>query len=114
MNGSRDMGIAGLLVALLLGGVSEPASASELVDQLLAKLDQAEKAWNLAHLANYSYSLVDGGVFGYVKYRIAVNNGKCVATSKLSRHRAWRPDSCEGHSIAEIFTDVRRQLARGF
>jgi hypothetical protein len=104
-----------LQLALLLA-IGSVSNAAAMIDQLNAKLDAGEMAWNRAQLTTFSYTLIDGGAFGYSIYKVTVRNGKCSAKSKLSpdtQHRGWRRDTCDGHGIAELISEIRRVVNAG-
>ena len=78
----------------------------------LLKLSEAENLWNLQNFSSYSYTLKNGGAFGFSLYRISFKNGKCTAKSKAFL-RNWKTDVCSRHTMPEVFTEFRRQLNFG-
>ena len=85
-------------------------------NELLTELDGARRLWETANLKKYSYTLKNGGPFGYTLYKISINNGRCKAKSRYIMGRAtgrWTKTTCEGNTIAEIHDELRSQLTRG-
>ena len=91
-------------------------SASALGDGTDAdrkRLDDARIAWDASGVVAYSYTLKSSDPFGHTIYRIVVDEKMCHANSRVTfgtTTARWTPVSCEGHTIPELLTELRRRL----
>ena len=68
-------------------------------------LDVARAVWEGNKLTDYTFTLERGGVFGGVKYRVKVENGKCSKVTywhRLKRHK----DTCDNRTVAELLDEL--------
>ena len=68
-------------------------------------LSAARTVWQDSKLADYTFTLERGGVFGGVKYRVKVKDGKCLKVTywhRLKRHK----DTCDNRTIAELLDEL--------
>ena len=100
------------LAAILLVAEPDTAIATERMAELKAEVSRAEMQWSGAAPKRYSYTLKSGGAFGYTTYLVRVENGRCTAKSRYTWERPgpWKPDKCAGHTVAELFAEIRRLL----
>jgi hypothetical protein len=106
--------VAVLFATLLVADAPGAAIEGEKTAALQAAVDEAEHRWRTAAPSSFSYHLVVGGPFGYTTYVINVDGIKCRAKSQSTfgkRTTLWKPDTCEGHLVDELFTELRRQLS---
>ena len=94
-------------LAILALVVPQLAIADRVEDNNIAQemLDAAREVWEGHEPTDYTFTLERGGVFGGVKYRVKVKDGKCVKTTywrRLIRHRG----SCENRTIPDLLDEL--------
>jgi hypothetical protein len=106
--------VAVFFAILLVAEAPGTAIAAEKTAVLRTAVDEAEHTWRTAALSSFSYHLVAGGPFGYTTYAISVDDNGCKAKSRSTfgnRTTRWKPETCEGQSMDDLFAELRRQLS---
>ena len=106
--------VAVLLATLIVADPPGTAIAVEEIAVLQTEVDEAEHRWRTAGPSGFSYRLVVGGPFGYTTYVISVHGNECKAKSRSTfakRTTRWKPETCEGQSMGDLFAEFRRQLS---
>jgi hypothetical protein len=102
------------LLIVVLAADPQSAISTDRIAALQTTLNEAEARWRSVAPARYRYRLISGGPFYYTTYLIVVNGGECHARARAhfgKKPAAWKPASCDGHTVADILSEVRRQLS---
>lgn len=97
-----------LIIALV--SVPSVSVASQWIESAEQReLNAARAAWAQHKLSDYAFTLESGGVFGSMKYRVTVENGRCKKVTywvRLRRHKA----SCHKRTVPALFDELDRVI----
>jgi hypothetical protein len=81
----------------------------------LAELDRAQATWSQNVPKNYSYTMLEGGAFGWDTYRVVVRGSSCKSQWKSGRRGShWEKDDCDPNQIEKILSGLRSSLQYEF
>jgi hypothetical protein len=101
------------ILATILGlAFAAPASAFAMDRATaLAELDRAQTKWSYSAPTNYSYTMSEGGAFGWGTYKVTVRGSSCKSQWKSGRQGSrWQKDDCDPKQIERIFSALRSSL----
>lgn len=83
---------------------------------ILSEVGKNRLIWNSNNFEKITYTLKDGGVFGYSEYKVTIKNGSCRAMSRfiVGKFRdSWSKETCKDRTIPDLFERVKLQLEHG-
>ena len=99
---------------IFLGLISGHVEASEAPS--VADVADHEALWDSQKLSSISFTVKEGGPFGYIEYKIKIIGEQCIARSRsvfVKNYGRWRSDVCSSHTISDQFKRVNDQLNAG-